>query len=777
MAKTISTFCIAILLLGTCYTESMAQKEFERILVLSEGEDELMADANFYFDKENYSAAMRLFEKLYINFEGRFEYKHRLGICYTYTPGKTDLGLTLLKEVYAEDPTAEDILYYLGKAYHLNHQFDKALLTFKKAKETGDLTKEQAVQVERLIINCNNGKEIIKDPLDIEIENLGPPVNSKGSEYVPVISSDESVLIFTYVGERSLGGRQNEFGEETDRGYYYEDVQISYKMGSAWLAPDNIGFNINSNTHDACIALSGDGQILFVYKYTKDGGGDIYQSTLEGEEWSTAVALNNNINTPSWEGSASLSPDGKMLYFTSERPGGQGGKDIYLSKMRDDSIWGEAENLGEGINTVYDDDAPFMHPDGKTLYFSSQGHFNMGNYDVFKSIWDGESWSKPENMGYPLNTAGDDMFYVVGANGKRAYFSSGRPGGMGKQDIFIAHLDKIKNEHALVLLKGKVTANDSAAESKITVKYSENNVVQGSYVSNASSGSYLISLPLGKDYTVYYEVEGFDKHIENIKGSGFSTYQEIVKNVDLYTAGFKPTITLDGNVLYQEAPPRAAQSITVFIEDENGNMAKRETSTDKRGYFKFNELPANSHCLLSIDENDPDLQAYVPPTIIGHASIGGNPYSGLKINDITTDKDGLYKIELKQANIISSNLPETKEEIEKVDFSDPEVYQEVLDRFGSTAADELIFKIQVGAYESTRAIDFSHLSGLGEIDRQMLADGLMRYTIGELKTLRESEELKNEAIRQGQGDAFILIFYKGKRRLLSDAVASGFYKP
>lgn len=776
MSRFITLVLITLFFIAAPCSDGTAQKGFEKVLVMGEGEDELMADANFFFDKGNYSAATHMFEKLFMHFEGRFEYKLRLGICYTYTPTKTDLALTLLQEIYAEDPETDDILYYLGKAYHLNHLFDEALTTFAKAKGDGVLSKEQEVHVERLIVNCNNGKEIIKDPLDIHIENLGPPVNSNGSEYVPVISSDESILIFTYAGEQSLGGLQDEYGEENMKGYYYEDVQISYKIGDTWIAPDNIGYNINTYTHDASIALSGDGQTLFVYKYSDEGGGDIYQSNLVGSEWGPAVKLNININTSSWEGSATLSPDGSALYFTSERPGGLGGKDIYLSRLREDGVWDEAVNLGPTINTPYDDDAPFIHPDGKTLFFSSIGHLNMGNYDVFKSTWNGETWSEPNNMGYPLNTAGDDMFYVVAASGKRAYFSSGRPGGMGEQDIYIAHLDKIKNEQPVILLKGKVTASDSAVAAKITVKYTENNVTQGTYTSNASSGTYLISLPVGKDYAVYYDVDGYDTHIENIKGADIKDFKKIVIDVEM-NPDYVPKLTIDGNVLYQESPPRPVGKVTIYIEDESGTITRRESATDSKGFFSFKNVPAASKYLLSIDENDPELLAYVHPLIIGQIRLGNEPQAGRLINDLKTDEQGMFKITLKQDKLLSSNLPKTQEELEKVDFSDPKVYQEVMDKFGTTETDELIFKVQVGAYKSTHTIDFSHLKELGEIGKQLLADGLVRYTIGELKTLRESENLKNKAIRSGQGDAFILIFYKGERRLLVDAVASGFFKP
>jgi len=553
-------------------------------------------------------------------------------------------------------------------------------------------------------------------------------------------------------------------------------VQISYKLDEAWLAPENIGLNINSNTHDASIALSGDGQTLFVYRYSDEGSGDIFQSQLVGEEWSSPTRLNDNVNTPNWEGSASLSPDGQTLYFTSERPGGQGGRDIYLSRMRSDGVWGKAENLGPAINTIYNDDAPFIHPDGKTLYFSSQGHFNMGNYDIFIAEWEGEAWSEPQNMGYPLNTAGDDMFYVVGANGERGYFSSGRPRGMGKQDIYIAHLDKIENDHALIMLTGVVTANDAATEAKITVLDSDNNAVQGNYSSNASTGAYLLSLPGGMDYSVSYDVEGYETHIENVQGPSTSEFMEMVVDVDLYSDDYKPSLTLSGNLLYQKSPARPAVRITVQIRDKSGNLVQHETETDSRGYFKFAGIPSNAEYVLSISDEDPDLKAYVHPVIVGTALMKRRGVKDVKINGIVTDTSGSFSIELKDDNLLSSNLPESKAALETVDYSDADVYQEVLDKYGSMAADELVFKIQVGAYKSTRTVDYSHLSALGDVSKKMWADGLMRYTIGEVSTLRDCEVLKNKAIRKGQGDAFILIFYKGEKRLLSEVVANGFYK-
>ena len=181
------------------------------------------------------------------------------------------------------------------------------------------------------------------------------------------------------------------------KGTYSEDIYLSYKVGDSWIPPDKnkmfyatvfntkIQEGINSAGHDASIALSVDGQTLFVYKDTEIGSGDIYISERNGLAWTYPTKLNTNINSDHWEGSASLSADKQTLYFSSERPGGMGGKDIYVSVKREDGIWGEAISLGPDINTSEDDDAPFIHADDKTLYYSSRGQQSMGGYDIFIS--------------------------------------------------------------------------------------------------------------------------------------------------------------------------------------------------------------------------------------------------------------------------------------------------------------------------------------------------------------------------------------------------------
>ena len=763
-------FCIA-----ACTLFDARAQDSNKDDVIVVNEIELAKEADIYIDKKNFLAALPLFEKLYENNPNKIDYKLALAICYTYKSGAKKKAVEFFEEILVADPKSKHINYELGRAYHLTSQFEKALEQLKIAQEKKG-SKDKEKNIVELIRFCGNGIELIKSPVEVEIENMGPVINSAGSEYVPVISSDESMLIFTYAGKNCIGGLQNQYGKPDPKGYYYEDILVSYKIGKIWLTPEDIGSNINSSAHDACIALAGDGQKLFVYKDTDDGSGDIFMSELEGNVWSRPLKMNININTEYWEGSASLSPDERTLYFTSERPGGLGGRDIYKSEMREDGIWDEPINLGANINTEYDDDAPFIHPDNKTLYFSSMGHNSLGGYDIFSATRTNDTnWTVAATIGYPINTPEDDVFYVVAASGKRGYYSSARDGSFGQHDLFIVHQGKAARKHALVLVKGRVTANDKPVEAKITVTYTANGESQGIYKSNSASGKYLISLPTGNDYAVKYEVEGYYPQTETISASAIDYFAEKVIDVKLYSENYQPLVTIEGNLYYSEKPLRPAAYITMFVKDRAGVVTIKTTSTDSRGYFRFTDLQPTDQYFITLDEKDPELKAYISPVIVGRASIGKNPKENVKVNEAATDKDGIFRITFTDDKFLYTNLPSDPAKLEQVDFKDPDIYQEILEKFGNIKVENLIFKVQIGAYHDAANFDHSYISSVHKVSTQVLVDGITRFTIGELATLNQAEDLKLNAIGRGCTDAFILIFYKGQRRLLSEAVANGFF--
>ena len=236
--------------------------------------------------------------------------------------------------------------------------------------------------------------------------------------------------------------------------YFYDDIYISHKVNGKWSKPESVSANINTKDQDeAAVGLSADGKQIFILKYSEETSGDIYSSTLGSAGWSKPEKLRGEVNTANWEGSASISKNGKVLYFDSEREGGLGGTDIYKAELQKDGSWGNVVNLGPVINTPYNDEAAFIHADSKTLFFSSDGHKTMGGFDIFKSTVDGKgNWSTPKNLGYPVNTVGNDKYYVVSKDGKRGYYHQNNPNGYGELDLYMVDYDKKAIEEVPVVV-------------------------------------------------------------------------------------------------------------------------------------------------------------------------------------------------------------------------------------------------------------------------------------------------------------------------------------
>jgi len=365
------------------------------------------------------------------------------------TVGK-DRAVTYLLRVYRQDPAYRfDLEYWIGKSYQFGENFEKALQFYKLYKDK--LAKKSNYQgrdkidlatVDRAIFECENGKEFVSHPGNYSIVNIGREINSEFEDYAPVLNEAEDEIVFT-TRRREDNLNQNVFDDNKP----YEDIFIAKKKGGAWSYAKNIGPVVNNPYHDSNVALSADGNTLFLFK--DEGGGDIFYSIrATGGEFAAPMPMPGIINSSFEEKSVSLSPDEKTLYFSSNRPGGFGGLDIYRATKDSKGEWTNVRNLGPKINTEMDDDGPFIDYDGVTLYFSSKGRKGMGGFDVFKTTFDPKSneFSEPVNLGYPINTPDDDIYIVFSKDGKRAYYSSVREDGIGYTDIYMITIPEgIKN--------------------------------------------------------------------------------------------------------------------------------------------------------------------------------------------------------------------------------------------------------------------------------------------------------------------------------------------
>ncbi len=472
------------------------------------------------------------------------EVNYKLGVCYLYSPYKRK-SISYLQKSVGFNPNYDtyNINYLLGRAYHLNEEWDKALKAYRQQLEVLRLQNGQEEEykvIRKYLAEVENGKLLSQNPERAWIDNLGPAINTAAPEYAPLISTDESLLIITARRENTTGGQRDEMDNLPN-----EDLYFSRNVGGEWAPLANMGEGVNSTAHDASSGLSPDGKTLFVFKGTLKGGGDIYVSNLNQGLWSKPKTLGKNINTAAHESAASLSYDGTLLYFISERDGGMGGRDIYVSQWDGKKEeWGVAQNLGGIVNSQYDEDGVYIHPDGKTIYFSSKGHNSMGGNDIFYSEMKEGKWASPVNIGYPINTPDDDVFFVVAADGRTAYYSSIRDEGYGEKDVYritflgpekqpvlnveeqlfagrpernieVAIQPEVKiRTSKMTLLKGIVLddATGEPVEAKIDLIDNRTSGVLATFTTEKSTGAYLVSLPAGRNYGINVNA---DKYLFN----------------------------------------------------------------------------------------------------------------------------------------------------------------------------------------------------------------------------------------------------------------------
>lgn len=560
---------------------------------------------------------------------------YKIGKCYLYSNYKLK-SIPYLEKALSLNPNVDLQLHFvLAKAYHLDMQWDKAIQEFKLFQQSiakGEEFSELREEVNKHIEECNTGKEMVKHPVRVFIDNVGPEINTQYSDYGPVISADESVMLFTSRRPETTGGQMDPLINE-----YFEDIYVSVRKNGKWTAAVHMGPPLNTEEHDATSGLSADGQKFLMYRDKNNG--DVFEAELKGDSWSKPDQMNKNINTDFHESSACYAPDGNSVYFVSDKPEGLGSRDIYISVKDSKGRWGKATNLGNVINTKYGEEGAFMHPDGKTLYFSSQGHKSMGGYDIFKSVYENGKWSEPENLGYPVNTPDDDVFFVISASGKHGYYASFNANGFGEKDIYmitflgpekemilnnednllasvvapiketvIAPEVKVK-EAALTILKGVITDALTTKPLEATIELVDNqkNEIVASFTSNSSSGKYLVSLPAGKNYGIAVKKEGYLFHSENFDIPATAAFQEVTKDIALKNVSVGTKIILkniffdfDKATLRPEST-NELERLTKLLNDVPTLKIEISGHTDAKGAADYNQKLSQNRAKAVVD--------------------------------------------------------------------------------------------------------------------------------------------------------------------------------
>ena len=552
MKKTFFSFIVVIAVLaGTlCITKTASAQDDINIG---------MAESMVF--NEDFSSAISLYKKMIEMEPDNGLYHFQLGFCYLNTSAKKDSSINEFKKAYSTYKPKQrkgtqgiETEFYLGRAYRVNDSIDQALSTLEKLKRRVS-NKRFLEIIDKEIDLCNLTNEMKSHPVEIQVQNLGAIVNSEYSDHSPVLTADESMLLFT--SRRPYKNHEMEADDQYD-----ENIYMSRKLETGtWSAPEPLNDKINTTEHEATVSLSYDGSELYIYR--EDDNGTLLLSKFNGDDWTEPVPLNENINTKYRETGACISTDGQKLYFASDRPGGFGGYDIYVSQRQPDGTWGVATNLGDAVNTSEDEEGPFILPDNSKLYFSSKGHRGLGGYDIFYSdATEFGTWSRAVNAGFPINTAEDDVFLFITPTSARSYFASERKDGIGRSDIYVMGLPSVM-ETELTVVTGLVgVCEGKVPESLITIR--DNSLgITNTAVPNKSTGKYIFIGRRAHNYTITASVDGRQVYSETFDIAANAAAQMTYKTIQLDP---------EHNCPEPHVPTEEAEHIAGKYYDENGVM-------------------------------------------------------------------------------------------------------------------------------------------------------------------------------------------------------------
>ncbi|MBE7441597.1 MAG: PD40 domain-containing protein [Flavobacteriales bacterium] len=476
-----------------------------------------MNDARHQYLNGNIRGGLNIYRELLKSYTNDAMINYRIGECYLDLK-EWQLAVEYIQNAKKINPkVTPELGYKLGYALHRNNQLDLAEAELKEYKS--NLKKKNPLyDADKILAQVEFAKKMMFAPVKVEISNLGKNVNSRGGDYAPSLTADGQTMIFTSRRADTKGGGVDKAGDYK----YYEDIYLT-KFDSTindWTKANPIEGKLNTEGHDASLSISPDGNQIYIYR--NDGSvyiGDIFVSKKRRSgAWGEPTALDKQINSSYFESSASLSADGTKLYFVSERQGkkyGANGKgDIYVVEKISRTVWGEPRNLGSVINTPEDEISVFIHPDGKTLFFSSKGHLSMGGYDIFSSRlqMDG-TWSTPENLGYPINTVDDDVHFVLSTDGKIAYYSTVREDGLGERDIYqidLKNYDLLKGtQKNLSIVKGSIEAKLDGLRLEAVIEFKDEKGELISSINTEETGDFLATLPGNIKYSATISALGY----------------------------------------------------------------------------------------------------------------------------------------------------------------------------------------------------------------------------------------------------------------------------
>lgn len=508
----------------------------------------------------NFKAALLAYEKAYEFNPKSAELNFKMGNAYLYTNEKYK-ALNYLEKAEKLNPAVDDFLdFYLGMAKQLDLNFSEAIKYYNKF-ESSSKSKQIASlgqMLEKRKKECKYGAELVASPIRAWVDNVSN-INSPSDDYSPCISTDGATIVFT--SKRENGHKANEVGD------YDGDIYITEIDNGKWSKPKNVGAPLSTENDETATMLSYNGTKMLIFK-SEGADYNIYESKLKGSKWSEPAQLDRTLNTNVNQTFASYNFNDRKVYFVSDKKLGESSKgtDIFFCGRMNGNKgdFGAAQNAG-AINSKFNEGDVYLHPDGETMYFSSEGHNSMGGYDIFMSVKRQGQWQEPVNLGYPINTPYDDHFFAATASGKFAYIASNREGGKGNLDIYkvtfwgdqkeqivdtedfllasvlnpiqdVQIESKVKvNKKSLTVFKGKTldAITSKAVEAKIEIIDNTTGESVETFVTNSATGKFLLSLNAGRNYGISVQADGYLFHSENFDIAKESSFNMVNKEIKL----------------------------------------------------------------------------------------------------------------------------------------------------------------------------------------------------------------------------------------------------
>jgi outer membrane protein OmpA-like peptidoglycan-associated protein len=596
-------------------------------------------DALHFMKLTDYTTAIPILEELYEIFPNEPVFQYNLVQCYIANNEHIS-AIPILENLIKKYPNTEELYLWLAQSYHFCYNFDEAINQYNYFIKHFAKSKKIS-EARNGLSNSLNAKEILKTPKALQIINIGRPINTIFMEYAPVITEENNTLYFTFRGDSTAFTNDNSGLLSNPNKEYFEDIYVSYKNNdSSWQIPKRLNEPFNSKQiehHDASVSISSNQQLMFIYKNKNNKeSGNLILIKKNNNHWESFNEL-SEINSSYWEGSATITPDEKYIYFSSDRPGTLGDKDLWRATKQPDGSYGSIINLGVKINTSLAEDAPFVSNDGKYLYFSSQGHNSIGGYDLFYcEIKPDGSLDNVKNLGYPINSFGDDIYFSTNQKGDVAYFASNRPGGFGQLDIYYFKTDKKEITTYLYTLTGTVKWNNKPTACLLKV-LNEKGEIENTYPISMHDGNYKLMLTGGTSYKLIFTENGFEDYIYELNLKDLKNNQQKVLDVTL-TPIPQALAKLEEKVKEHEQKILLAQNeekaLKETLPNSSSNNEKEIRIELSRVFFDFDQTQIKAEFFNDLNnlarqlKNNPSLKLI----IIGHADSKGSDEYNLKLS-------------------------------------------------------------------------------------------------------------------------------------------------